>query len=97
MGYGAVKLRGSRIVEFSEKPIISNDVSRLVFAGCAIFQPAVFDYLSKKRNSASLEQNVFPKLIKQGRLYAYPFEGQWFDVSTPEVYEHVLKQWQKQH
>src|SRR3989338_2623164 len=35
--YGAVKLRGSRIVEFSEKPIISGGGSRLVFAGCAAF------------------------------------------------------------
>lgn len=93
--YGAVKLRGSRIVEFSEKPVISNDVSRLVFAGYAVFKPAVFDFLTKKRGQLSLEQDIFPKLIKQGHLYAYPFEGQWFDVSTPEVYDTVIKQWQK--
>lgn len=88
--YDAVKLRGSRIVQFSEKPAICNDVSLLVFAGYA-----VFNFLAKKRGQLSLEQNVFPELIKQGRLYACPFEDQWFDVSTPEVYDTVLKQWQK--
>lgn len=92
--YGAVKLRGSRIVEFSEKPPLSTNVSRLVFAGVAAFAPSVFDYFPKK-SSLSLEKDIFPKLIDEGRLYGYPFEGQWFDVSTPETYERVLKQWQR--
>lgn len=93
--YGAVRLRGTRVVEFSEKPVISSDVSRLVFAGCAAFDPSVFSFLTKKRGELSLERDVFPELIEQGRLYGYPFEGQWFDVSTPDVYEQVLKQWKK--
>lgn len=93
--YGAVRLRGTRVVEFSEKPVISSDVSRLVFAGCAAFDPSVFSFLTNKRGELSLERDVFPELIEQGRLYGYPFEGQWFDVSTPDVYEQVLKQWKK--
>jgi len=93
--YGAVKLRGSRIMEFSEKPTISNDVSRLVFAGCAVFNRSIFNYLPQTRQPLSLEQDIFPKLVKQGRLFAFPFEGQWFDVSTPKIYEQVLKNWQK--
>jgi len=92
--FGAVRLRGTRVVEFSEKPVISNSVSRLVFAGCAAFDSSVFSFL-KKRGHLSLEKDVFPKMIDEGRLYGYPFEGQWFDVSTPEIYEQVLKQWQK--
>lgn len=94
--YGAVKMRGSRVVEFSEKPVISGDVSRLVFAGIAAFDTAIFSFFpNKKKGSLSLENDVFPELIEQGRLYGYPFEGQWFDVSTPEIYEQVLKQWSK--
>ncbi len=92
--YGAVKLRGTRVVEFSEKPVISGNVSRLVFAGIAAFDQAVFDAFPKKnRGKLSLEQDIFPKLIKEGRLYGYPFEGQWFDVSTPKAYESVIKEW----
>ncbi|MEX0649382.1 MAG: sugar phosphate nucleotidyltransferase [Candidatus Andersenbacteria bacterium] len=94
--YGAVKLRGTRVVEFSEKPVISSDVSRLVFAGAAAFDPSVFTFLPKgKKKATSLERDIFPQLIEEGRLYGYPFEGQWFDVSTPEVYEQVLKHWKK--
>lgn len=92
--FGAVKLRGSRVVEFSEKPHTENDTSRLVFAGCAAFDYSVFDYIKRGRNKKlSLEKDIFPKLTTQGRLYGYPFEGKWFDVSTPEIYDQVLKQW----
>lgn len=91
--YGAVKLRGSRIVEFSEKPVISSDTSRLIFSGCAAFDQSVFNLFTKKRGRLSLEQDIFPELINQGRLFGYPFEGHWYDVSTPEIYEQVIKSW----
>lgn len=91
--FGAVKLRGTRVVEFSEKPTISTDVSRLIFAGAAIFRSSVFDFFPQSSQNVSLENHIFPELINQGRLYGYLFEGQWFDVSTPETYELVLKHW----
>jgi len=92
--YGAVKMRGTRVVEFSEKPDIDSEVSRLVFAGCAAFNSEIFEYLKDGiQKNFSLERHVFPKLIKEGRLFGYVFEGQWFDVSTPEIYERALKEW----
>lgn len=91
--FGAVKLRGSRIVEFSEKPVTESDTSRLIFAGCAAFDYSVFNYIKKSRGKLSLEEDIFPKLTTEGRLYGYPFEGKWYDVSTPEIYDQVLKQW----
>ena len=103
--YGAVKLRGMHVVEFSEKPAINSETSRLVFAGCAAFNTSVFDFFprsmrgsplkaTRRQASLSLEKDIFPKLISRRRLFGYPFEGQWFDVSTPEVYDRVIKQWQ---
>jgi len=91
--FGAVKLRGSRIVEFSEKPHTASDTSRLIFAGCAALDYNVFNYITKQQRKLSLEQDIFPRLATQGHLYGYPFEGKWYDVSTPEIYERVLKQW----
>jgi NDP-sugar pyrophosphorylase family protein len=91
--FGAVQLRGTKIVGFSEKPSSKPEVSRLVFAGCAVFDHNVFDLLQKKKSPLRLEQDIFPELIKQNKLYGYPFEGKWFDVSTPEAYENVLKNW----
>jgi NDP-sugar pyrophosphorylase family protein len=28
-----------------------------------------------------------------GRLYGFPFSGQWFDTGTMERYERALKAW----
>jgi len=93
--YGAVRLRGARVVHFSEKPSSEADVSRLVFAGIAAMSPSVFNFFPKRRGKTmSLEHDIFPKLIQSGRLFGYPFEGEWFDVSTPEVYTRALQRWQ---
>jgi len=79
-----------------EKPINDTTVSRLVFAGCAAFDTSVFSYIpARKRGHLSLENDVFPELIAGGRLFGYPFEGPWFDVSTPEIYEQALQHWPK--
>lgn len=93
--YGAVKLRGTKVVEFEEKPRISPSVSHLVFSGCAVLNQHIFEYFPErlKRGGLSLENDIFPQLIEKGVLHGYPIEGQWFDVSTPEIYEQVLKQW----
>lgn len=91
--YGSVKLRGTRVAEFSEKPETTLSTSRLVFAGVMSASPELFANFPKTLNDLSLERDIFPQLIATQRLYGFPFEGQWFDVSTPETYEHVLKEW----
>lgn len=90
--YGSVRLRGTRIMDFKEKPDEDTGSSPLVFAGCAVLDQRIFDaYPKKLAKGLSLEEDIFPKLVKQGQLNGYPFEGTWFDVSTPEVYDQVLK------
>ena len=92
-GYGLVKMRGSRIVDFIEKPNKMDKLSGLVSAGIYVFEPSIFEHLSGQSKNFSLEKEVFPQLIKIGKIGGYPFEGQWFDVSTPEIYEKVIKEW----
>jgi len=92
--YGAVKMRGSEIVEFREKAGRGPDISRLINAGIYVMDPRFIDYIPKKSVSY-IEKDVLPELIKKDHLYGYVFEGQWFDVSTPEIYERVLKEWKK--
>jgi len=92
--FGVVRLHGNRIVKFTEKPQKKGRVSHLINAGLFVFNPEILNYVPKKGYSM-LEKDVFPKLVKENKLYGYPFEGQWFDVSTPEVYEEVLKEWQR--
>ena len=90
--WGVVSLQGSRIVNFEEKPKTKVS-SHLINAGIYVFNPSVFNYLSKKQRM--LEHDLFPRLANEGKLYGYPFEGQWYDVGTPETYEKVIKEWKE--
>lgn len=89
--YGVVKLKGNLIVDFVEKPT-RKDYLGLVNAGIFVAEPDIFGYLPKKL-PASLEEDVLPALATAGKLCGYPFSGQWYDISTPEIYEQVLKEW----
>jgi len=90
--YGVAKLRGRKIVEFLEKPQKKKGISQVLSAGVFCFEPKIFDYLSPKTN-LSLEKDIFPRLAKEGKLCGYLFEGKWFDVGTPEIYEKAIKEW----
>lgn len=90
--YGAVRMSGQKVVEIVEKPKNSLSVSRLVAAGVQILDPSIFPYIPSKESSM-LEEDVFPVLASEGKLTGYLFEGKWFDVGTPDVYERALKEW----
>lgn len=92
--YGAVKLQGDTIVDFQEKIGKGPEVSRLINAGIYVINPKLIDYIPKTPKSF-LEKDVLPQLVKKGHVRGYVFDGLWFDVSTPEVYERVLKEWKK--
>lgn len=90
--YGMVGLRGSRIVNFTEKPKKKEHMSQLINAGIYVFEPEIFQALP--RHSLLLE-DIFPQLAKEGRLAGFAFEGRWFDVTTPKHYEEAIKSWRK--
>lgn len=92
--YGAVRMNGQKVVEIVEKPKNSASVSRLVTAGVQILDPSIYSYIPSKEFSM-LEEDVFPILATEGKLGGYLFEGKWFDVGTPDVYERALKEWNK--
>jgi len=77
--YGSVKMRGEKIVEFTEKPKQKEEVSRVISAGIFYFSSEIFGYIPKG-SSASLEKDVFPKLAKEGKMAGYLFEGKWCNV-----------------
>lgn len=91
--WGVTKVIGNKIVEFEEKPNLPKTHSHLVNAGIYVMEPAIFKYIN--RDCMRLESDVFPRLADEGKLAAYPFEGKWYDVSTPEIYERVIKEWKK--
>ncbi|KHO45352.1 MAG: mannose-1-phosphate guanylyltransferase, phosphomannomutase [archaeon GW2011_AR3] len=89
--YGVAKLSGSRILEFVEKPKKHEAPSNLINSGFYIIEPEVISMI--KRGFTMLEKDVFPKLAQKGKLYGYPFSGQWFDTGNIERYERALKEW----
>ena len=89
--YGVAKLQGNKILEFIEKPKKENAPSNLINSGIYILEPEVIEFIPK--GFAMLEKDVFPKLAKEGKLYGYPFSGQWLNTGTMEFYEKAIKEW----
>ena len=75
--FGVVKVSGSQVVEFMEKPKISS--SYLINAGVFLMEPSVFHYYPQK-SKISLETEIFPSLAKEGKLFGYILSDDWLDV-----------------
>jgi len=89
--YGVVRLKGNRIIEFVDKPKKEQAPSKLINSGLYIIEPEVIKQIPE--GFAMLEKDIFPKLARQGKLFGYPFSGQWFDTGTMERYEKAIKEW----
>jgi len=89
--YGVAKMSGNRIIEFIEKPKKGTEPSKLINSGFYIIEPEVIDYVPKKKSM--MEVDIFPKIAREGKLYGYTFDGQWFDTGTMERYEKAIKEW----
>ncbi len=87
--YGVAKMQDSKILEFVEKP--SMPPSNYINSGLSIWEPDVIEVIPG--GFSMYEQDVFPKLAEQNKLYGYIFTGQWFDTGTPERYENAIKNW----
>jgi NDP-sugar pyrophosphorylase family protein len=90
--FGVAKMKGTKIVDFVEKPSIETAPSKLINAGIYIFTPKIFEYIPDKAFSM-IETEVFPKLIKDEQFYGYIMEGQWLPAGTLEEYEQAIKEW----
>lgn len=77
--WGVATMQGSHIIDFTEKPKPHRgSLSHLVNAGIYVLEPEAARLIPS--GSGQLEYALFPRLAKEGRLYGYPFEGEWRDV-----------------
>ncbi len=90
--YGVARLQGNRILEFVEKPKKEKAPSKLINSGLYIMEPEIFSYIPPGKQ-VSLEKEVFPKLAIEGKLFGYPFSGQWLNTGTMGLYEDAIKRW----
>ncbi len=89
--YGVAKMQGGKILEFVEKPKREDAPSNLINSGLYMMEPEVLDYIGE--GFSMLEKDVFPKLAQEGKLFGYPFSGQWYNTGTLELYEKAIKEW----
>ncbi|MBS3055268.1 MAG: nucleotidyltransferase family protein [Candidatus Aenigmarchaeota archaeon] len=75
--FGVVKVSGSQVVEFVEKPKTSS--TYLINAGVFLMEPSVFHYYPTK-SKISLETEIFPSVAKDGKLFGYLLSHEWVDV-----------------
>jgi len=81
---GNVRLGGGDLVAEYRKH--ADAEGGYVDAGVQVFKKAILDMIPEGR-VVSLEQEVFPKLIADRRLGAYPTSTRYYDIGTPERLE----------
>ena len=92
--FGIAAMDGDRIARFVEKPSKEEAPSDLANGGYYVFNERIFDMIPS-RERFMLEQDVFPALAEEGRLYGFPSDAQWFDTGTFERLEEVESFWRK--
>ena len=84
--YGVAELtEKNRITQFIEKPAKGRAPTNLINAGIYVLNPEIFSYIPKGKH-VSMEREIFPKLVKEGKLYGHQINGLWMDIGKPEEY-----------
>jgi glucose-1-phosphate cytidylyltransferase len=89
--FGELVSSGTRVVEFSEKPSVSNG---FINGGFFIFEREFFEYLSAD-DGCVLERDPLERLAKDGQLEMYPHDGYWQCMDTPRDLQHLSEAWQR--
>jgi len=87
--FGVAILKGGVITNFVEKP--KTPISKLINAGVYVIEPEVVNLVPD--GTASMEYDVFPKILEKEKLRGYPFEGQWLPTDNTERYEKAIREW----
>lgn len=84
--YGVAEIaEDGRVKKFIEKPARGTAPTNLINAGIYVLNPKVLSYIPKGR-AVSMEREIFPKLVEEGKLYGHIFNGLWHDIGKPEEY-----------
>lgn len=84
--YGVAEIaEKGRIKNFIEKPAKGTAPTNLINAGIYVLSSEIFSYIPKGKH-VSMEREIFPKLVAEGKLYGHVFQGLWMDIGKPEEY-----------
>ncbi len=77
-----------RVREFVEKPPADQAPSNQISVGIYALEPTALDSVAEGAR-ASIEREVFPRLVEEGSMFALAWDGFWVDTGTPEAYLEV--------
>lgn len=89
--FGELKVRGNRVINFSEKP---KDSQRLINGGFFVFNKKIFNYLSTDDN-CDFEIGPLGKIAQRGQLMVYKHKGFWACMDTIRDMDYLNDLWHK--
>ncbi len=89
--YGVAELENSKIVKFTEKP--ANPQSTIVGVGIYAFPVSVCEMLSEYAGGERADNvgDFISWLCQRDELYGYTFQGNWYDIGSPDSYIMALR------
>jgi len=89
--FGKLKVKGSQVERFTEKPKDNGD---LVNGGFFVFNKGIFDYLSTD-DLCDLEEGPLETIAEQGELMVYEHTGFWACMDTLRDMDYLNELWQE--
>jgi mannose-1-phosphate guanylyltransferase len=84
--FGVVELGdGGAVRRFVEKPPPGTALSNLINAGAYVLEPSVVERVPAGRKY-SIERDVFPAIVADGRIFGLATEDYWIDTGRPDTY-----------
>lgn len=84
--YGVMKIgENSEVMDFYEKPSADQDYGNNINAGIYAMNASFLRHIQSGQR-VSLEKEIFPELIQEGKLFCHSFNTYWLDTGTPETY-----------
>ena len=84
--YGVVETDSDGWVRrFVEKPAPGETSSRVINAGTYVLESSVIERIEPGRK-VSIEREIFPAMVAEGRLAAMATDDYWIDTGRPETY-----------
>ncbi len=80
-----VEIENGLAVRFHERGKCPAGIVPMINSGAYIFESEIFKRIDPGKN-VSLEREVFPNLVEQRALAAFPYAGYFMDIGRPETY-----------
>lgn len=89
---GTIHMKGSAIVNFMEKTKKPENYTHLINGGVYMLEPKVCATIPQKsRGQIMIEDDIFPKLAKDGKLFGYQIGKNWAHLHDEKAYKDYLK------